>query len=234
MRFRFAKWACDRLIEDADFGNRIILSDEAHFDLGGYVNKQNCRIWGRENPHAYIEKPPHSKRVTVWCGFWSRGIIGKFFVENKQEDRYRSHVEWIFVCWRGGYWQHLVSTGRRYVTHSRSYTRCFAPYSWRSHYLPQSWCRLATSELRFDSDLWGAVKDKCYADKPEIIDALKDNILGAIGEIQLHTIDNVLKNWTDRGQPRQSFEWNYFPLLTGRILLSNKKSNFRKYSVVFS
>ena len=29
---------------------------------------------------------------------------------------------------------------------------------------------------------WGAVKDKCYADKLEIID----------------TIDNVLKNWTDR------------------------------------
>ena len=24
--------------------------------------------------------------------------------------------------------------------------------------------------------LWGAVKDKCYADKPETIDALKDNI----------------------------------------------------------
>ena len=26
----------------------------------------------------------------------------------------------------------------------------------------------------------------------------QDNILEAIGEIQLHTIDNVLKNWTDR------------------------------------
>ena len=46
--------------------------------------------------------------------------------------------------------------------------------------------------------LWGAVKDKCYTDKPETIDALKDNIREAIGEIQLHTIDNVLKNWTDR------------------------------------
>ena len=32
------------------------------------------------------------------------------------------------------------------------------------------------------------------ADKPETIDALKDNIREAIGEIQLHTIDNVLKN----------------------------------------
>ena len=30
------------------------------------------------------------------------------------------------------------------------------------------------------------------------IDALKNNIREAIGEIQLHTIDNVLKNWTDR------------------------------------
>ena len=48
-----------------------------------------------------------------------------------------------------------------------------------------------------DYYLWGAVKDKCYADKPETIDALKDNILEAIGEIQLHTIDNVLKNWID-------------------------------------
>ena len=41
--------------------------------------------------------------------------------------------------------------------------------------------------------LCGAVKDKCYADKPETIDALKDNIREAIGDIQLHTIDNVLK-----------------------------------------
>ena len=44
-----------------------------------------------------------------------------------------------------------------------------------------------------------AVKKKCYADKPETIDTLKDNIREAIGEIQLHTIANVLKNWTDHG-----------------------------------
>ena len=38
-----------------------------------------------------------------------------------------------------------------------------------------------------DYYLWDAVKDK-----PETVDALKDNIHEAIGEIQLHTIDNVL------------------------------------------
>ena len=61
-----------------------IFSDETHFDLGCYVNKQNCRIWRTKNPHAYIEKPTHPKRATVCCGFWSRGIIGPFFFENEQ------------------------------------------------------------------------------------------------------------------------------------------------------
>ena len=75
---------------------KIIFSDEAHFELGGYVNKQNCRIWGTENPLAYIEKSTHPKRVTGWCRFWSKSIIGQFFFENEQGeavtvngDRYR-------------------------------------------------------------------------------------------------------------------------------------------------
>ena len=42
------------------------------------------------------------------------------------------------------------------------------------------------------------MKDKCYADKPETINALKHNIREAIREIQLHTIDNVLNNGNDR------------------------------------
>ena len=66
--------------------------------------------------------------------------------------------------------------------------------------------------------------------------ALKDNIREAIAEIQLHTIDNVDRLCRlPNGQPRQSFEWNYFPLLIGRIVLLNKKkeTKLRKYSVVF-
>ena len=55
-----------------------------------------------------------------------------------------------------------------------------------------------------DYYLWGAIKDKCYADNLETIDALKDNIREAIGEIQLHTIDNVFKNWTDRTWPAEA------------------------------
>ena len=106
------------------------------------------------------------------------------------------HVERIFVHknWRGRYWQHLVSTGGRYVPQSRSFLKI----------------ALSASELmsfgHLEAAIWhrwtiicgGAVKDKCYVDKPKSIDVVKDNIREAIGEIRLHTIDNVLKNWTDR------------------------------------
>ena len=83
----------------------IIFTDEAHFDLGRHVNKQNYRIWGTENQHTYIDKPTQLKRATVWYGFWSRGIIVPFFFENKQGeavtvngDRYRAMLnEFLFT-----------------------------------------------------------------------------------------------------------------------------------------
>ena len=49
-----------------------------------------------------------------------------------------------------------------------------------------------------DNYLWDAFRGKCYVDNPETIYVLTHNIREAIGEIQLHTIDNVLKNWPDR------------------------------------
>jgi hypothetical protein len=94
----FATWAWNRLEENVDFGQKIIFSDEAHFHLSGYVNKQNCRIWGTENPHAVEEKPMHPQRVTVWCGFWSKGIIGPFFSKMSEERLLLSIVSAIAPC----------------------------------------------------------------------------------------------------------------------------------------
>ena len=76
---------------------KIIFSDEAHFVLGLYVNKQNFRIWGIENTPT-LKSRRIQKRVTVWCGYRSRGIIGPFFFENEQGDRYRAMLnEFLFT-----------------------------------------------------------------------------------------------------------------------------------------
>ncbi|GFW12552.1 hypothetical protein TNCV_818041 [Trichonephila clavipes] len=72
---RFVEWAQNEIAVVPDFHKRILFSDEAHFWLNGYVNKQNCRIWREANPQVYVETPLHPEKLTVWCALWAGGIL---------------------------------------------------------------------------------------------------------------------------------------------------------------
>ncbi|GFX24112.1 putative DD41D transposase [Trichonephila clavipes] len=74
-RRRFVEWAQNEIDVVPDFHKRILFSDEAHFWLNGYVNKQNCRIWSEANPQVYVETPLHPEKLTVWCALWAGGIL---------------------------------------------------------------------------------------------------------------------------------------------------------------
>ncbi|GFX01158.1 uncharacterized protein TNCV_4581241 [Trichonephila clavipes] len=74
-RRRFVEWAQNEIAVVPDFHKRILFSDEAHFWLNGYVNKQNCRIWNEANPQVYVETPLHPEKLTVWCALWAGGIL---------------------------------------------------------------------------------------------------------------------------------------------------------------
>ncbi|GFU54344.1 uncharacterized protein TNCV_577091 [Trichonephila clavipes] len=73
-RRRFVEWAQNEIAVVPDFHKRILFSDEAHFWLNGYVNKQNCRIWSEANPQVYVETSLHPEKLTVWCALWAGGI----------------------------------------------------------------------------------------------------------------------------------------------------------------
>ncbi|GFV01901.1 hypothetical protein TNCV_4978521 [Trichonephila clavipes] len=74
-RRRFVEWAQNEIAVVPDFHKRILFSDEAHFWLNGYVNKQNCRIWSEAKPQVYVETPLHPEKLTVWCALWAGGIL---------------------------------------------------------------------------------------------------------------------------------------------------------------
>ncbi|GFV53215.1 uncharacterized protein TNCV_1065741 [Trichonephila clavipes] len=74
-RRRFFEWAQNEITVVPDFHKRILFSDEAHFWLNGYVNKQNCRIWSEANSQVYVETPLHPEKLTVWCALWAGGIV---------------------------------------------------------------------------------------------------------------------------------------------------------------
>ncbi|GFX48078.1 uncharacterized protein TNCV_4114131 [Trichonephila clavipes] len=87
-----------------DYKEWFLSSDEAHFWLNGYVNKQNCRIWSEANPQVYVETPLHPEKLTVWCALWAGGIIGPYFFKNDEGhnvtvngDRYRAMITNFFI-----------------------------------------------------------------------------------------------------------------------------------------
>ena len=61
-----------------------------------------------------------------------------------------------------------------------------------------NWPPLSNDLTPLDYFLWEAVKDKCFANHPETIEALKYEIEIAIYGIEAQTIENRLKNWVDR------------------------------------
>ncbi|GFV02805.1 transposable element Tc3 transposase [Trichonephila clavipes] len=74
-RRRFDEWAQNEIAVVPDFHKRILFSDEAHFWLNGYVNKQNSRIWSEANPQVYVQTPLHPEKLTVWYALWAGGIL---------------------------------------------------------------------------------------------------------------------------------------------------------------
>jgi hypothetical protein len=73
---------CERMLEIIASDDIILtMSDEAHFHLDGYVNKQNYRFWAAENPRELHQRPLHTAKVSVWCGILRVGIVGPYFFE---------------------------------------------------------------------------------------------------------------------------------------------------------
>ncbi|GFS77952.1 transposable element Tc3 transposase [Trichonephila clavipes] len=102
--FSYGRLQYDEIAVVPDFHKRILVSDEAHFWLNGYVNNQNCRIWSEANPQMYVETPLHPQKLTVGCALWVGGIIGPYFFRNDEGhnvtvngDRYRAMITNFFI-----------------------------------------------------------------------------------------------------------------------------------------
>ncbi|GBL91382.1 hypothetical protein AVEN_136901-1 [Araneus ventricosus] len=80
-RYDFANTMLQLVNEgDIDVGS-IWFSIAAYFNLNGFVNKQNWRIWGTEIPHVAVPSSLYSPKVLVWAAISSKGKIGPLFRE---------------------------------------------------------------------------------------------------------------------------------------------------------
>ncbi|GFV64097.1 putative transposable element [Trichonephila clavipes] len=287
-RRRFVEWAQNEIVTVPDFHKRILFSNEAHFWLNGYVNKQNCRIWSEANPKVYVETPLHPEKLTVWCALWAGG----FLLQNDEGhnvtangDRYRAMITNFFIPELNNYdVQELwFQIRRRNMSHSSCHNRFIERHRLSALRLngyvnkqncriwseanpkvyvetplhPEKltvWCALWAGGIRLQNDeghnvtvngagwfqqdgetchtaratidllkdtfddrlisrfgpvnwpprsrdltplnyfLWGYVKSLVYADKPQTLDHLEDNILRVIADIRPQMLEKVIEN----------------------------------------
>ena len=99
-RRNFCDWALQTFEEDNQFHRKIIFSDEAHFWLNGFMNKQNMRFWSATNPHVLQGTPLHPQKVTVWCGFHVGVWLDLIFLSMKMISMLRLMEIAIVPCWK--------------------------------------------------------------------------------------------------------------------------------------
>ncbi|GFV69787.1 uncharacterized protein TNCV_1345631 [Trichonephila clavipes] len=67
-----------------------------------------------------------------------------------------------------------------------------------SHFGPVNWPPRSCDLTPLDYFLWGYVKSLVYADKPQTLDHLEDNIRRVIADIRPQMLEKVIENWTSR------------------------------------
>ncbi|GFW28834.1 transposable element Tcb2 transposase [Trichonephila clavipes] len=209
-RRRLVEWAQNEIAVVPDFHKRILFSDEAHFWLNGYVNKQNCRIWSEANPQVYVETPLHSEKLTVWCALWAGGIIGPYFFKNDEGhnvtgngDRYRAMITNFFIPELNNHdVQELWFQQDGATCHTARATIDLLKDTFGdrliSRFGPVNWPPRSCDLTPLDYFLWGYVKSLVYADKPQTLDHLEDNIRRVIADIRPQMLEKVIENWTSR------------------------------------
>ncbi|GFY14687.1 uncharacterized protein TNCV_647311 [Trichonephila clavipes] len=67
-----------------------------------------------------------------------------------------------------------------------------------SRFGPVNWPPKSCDLTPLDYFLWGYVKSLVYADKPQTLDHLEDNIRRVIADIRPQMLEKVIENWTSR------------------------------------
>lgn len=192
-------------LNNPNFLNEILFSDEATFTTNGVVSSQNCRHWSAENPEFIINaKRQYSQKINVWCGILSDSIIGPFFFENNlNANRFLTFL-------RNDFWNAIddLPLQNRYQlkfqldgspVHNAVLVREWLDENFENHWIGRNsplieWPARSPDLTPLDFFLSGVLKEKVYKSRPQTVQELRDRIIQACTEITPGQIRKVTMN----------------------------------------
>jgi len=189
-RLRAASEICELIDRKLLDPMKVISSDEAHFHLCGYVNKQNNRIWASERPSQIQQRPLHPVYTTVWAAVTSEGIVDVQFIRNqkvnaalygriledfirKMDEKGITSTHWFQ---QDGARAHTTKDNLdilRRAFGSRIISRRFSEI-YQGEGL--EWPANSPDLSPMDFFVWGTTKELAYRNKPKNLDELEEKI----------------------------------------------------------
>jgi len=191
---------------------QIIFTDEAHFWLNGYVNKQNYRFWGQENPNVSIAVPLHPQKVSAWAAISVKGVYLQFFEGTVTSQSYKELLETKFFphAKKRGLVKnfHFMQDGATPHRTREVFESIHEVYG--NRVIGLGYPKFAHGGLEWppyspdlnpcDFFLWGYLKDKCYAVQPQNTAELINSIKKCTRSIPTSMLDNVFQSFCKRLQ----------------------------------
>ena len=190
--------------------NQIIFLDKAYFSLDGYVTKQNCRVWGTENPYLTKAKVRPDNNVTVWAAMSVKEIYLHFFDSTLTNESYTQFLETKFLplAKKRGLVNKLYFMQDETMPHQTQEVLQAIHKVYGNRAIGQEYPKFAHGGIAWppyspdlnpcDYFLWGHIKDHCYTNKPRTNEELITVIKKVVGDIKTDILERVFYSFRKR------------------------------------
>lgn len=211
-RLQFCEYFSEQLILNQNLLYNTCFSDECTFMLNGEVNRHNCRYWSDTNPHLFREyHTQHPQKLNVWAGILGNHFVGPFFIEgNLNGNTYLQLLENAIDPMITDTLENDNNLIENQLTfqqdgappHYAVYVRQFLdehfPGRWIGRRGPVEWPPRSPDLNPLDFFLWGHLKSRVYATKPETLEVLRQRIVEECQSIAPDVFCNVRRQFENR------------------------------------
>ena len=211
-RLQLASEICELIDRKILDPMKIISTDESHFHLSGYINRQNNRLWASEKPTEVNQRPLHPKYTTVWAALSLDGIEHFQFVRDQKVTGavYRQILdEFIRKMIENGktttHW--LQQDGARAHTTRENLEIIKEAFGHKviSRRFPEifegeevGWPANSPDLSPMDFFVWGRTKELVYKTKPKNLDELEDRIGEVLRSIPADSSRRTFESFEER------------------------------------